>query len=139
MTALPPTPAAYLASLPADRRAALTLLDRAIRKAAPKLTAKMWQVMGKPVIGYGEFPYTFANGQEGTWFTIGLASNKSNMSLHICVCDASGYLLEKHKAGLGKIKAGRSCANFTKLDDLKLPAVTSLVEKAATAHNLFGQ
>lgn len=51
--AKPTTPAAYLASLPADRRAALETLHQAIRKTAPKLTPEM--ISG--IIGYGKYHY----------------------------------------------------------------------------------
>lgn len=131
---MPPTKLtkqSYLASLPDDRRAALTVLDRAIRQAAPKLKVKMRDMMGKRVIGYGEFPYTFADGHEGTWFIIGLASNKSYLSLYICCCDAKGYLIDQHQTKLGKVRTGRSCINFKKLEDLNLPVALALVKKAA--------
>lgn len=131
MTTAKLTPRSYLAGLPEERRLALTVLDGAIRQAAPKLKPKMRDMMGKPVLSYGEFPYTFADGKVGTWFTIGLASNKSYLSLYICCCDEHGYLIDQHKTKLGKVRTGRSCINFKRLEDLDLPAAMNLVKLAA--------
>ena len=51
--------------------------------------------------------------------------------LHICVGGEGGYLVEQNAATLGKVKTGRSCINFTKLEDLKLDAAMALVKQAA--------
>jgi hypothetical protein len=126
------TPDQYLASLPAERRAAMLAVHAAIRKAAPKLTPEIMKGMGSsPVIGYGKFHYKSASGREGDWFLIGLTAGKSYYSLHICAGDKGGYLVEQNAARLGKVKTGRSCINFKKLEDLKLDAAMALVKQAA--------
>lgn len=127
-----PTLAAFLAALPADRRDTMTTLHNAIRKAAPKLAPFMTSGMGpSPLIGYGKYHYKSASGREGDWFTIGLVAGKSGYALHVCVGGEGGYLVEKNAAKLGKVKTGRSCINFQKLEDLNLPAAMALVKQAA--------
>jgi hypothetical protein len=126
----PTTPDQYIASLPADRRAAILALHAAIRKAVPKLTSEIMTGMGSPVIGYGKYHYKSPGGREGDWFLIGLCAGKSHYSLHICAADKGGYLAEQSAAKLGKVKTGRSCINFKKLEDLKLGAAMALVKKA---------
>jgi hypothetical protein len=84
-----------------------------------------------PIIGYGKYHYKSASGREGDWFLIGLAAGKNYYSLHICVGDKDGYLVERNAAKLGKVKAGRSCINFKKLEDLKLDVAMGLVKQAA--------
>ena len=42
-----------------------------------------------------------------------------------------GYLVEKNAAKLGKVKTGRSCINFKKIEDLNLAATMALVKQAA--------
>ena len=127
----PTTPDELLASLPADRREAMTTLHRAIRKAAPKLAPFVTSGMGpSPIIGYGKYHYKSASGREGDWFLIGLVAGKSHYSLHICVGDKGGYLVEKNAAKLGKVKVGRSCINFKQLADLDLGVAMTLVKKA---------
>jgi len=127
----PTTPDQYIAGLPADRRDTMTTLHKAIRKAVPKLAPEMMSGMGpSPIIGYGKYHYKSASGREGDWFLIGLCAGKGNYSLHICVGDKDGYLVERNAAKLGKVKTGRSCINFKKLEDLKLDAAIGLVKQA---------
>jgi hypothetical protein len=126
-----PTLAEFLAGLPADRRDTITTLHKAIRKTVPKLAPVMMSGMGpSPVIGYGKYRYRTASGREGDWFLIGLAAGKKDYSLHICVGGKDGYLVERNAAKLGKVKTGRSCINFKKLEDLKLDAAMGLVKQA---------
>jgi len=127
-----PTVDEFLAALPADRRDTMTTLHKAIRKAVPKLAPAIMSGMGpSPIIGYGKYHYKSASGREGDWFLIGLAAGKNYYSLHICVGDKDGYLVERNAAKLGKVKAGRSCINFKKLEDLKLDVAMGLVKQAA--------
>jgi hypothetical protein len=132
MTKALPTLDEFLAALPADRRDTMTTLHKAIRKAVPKLAPAMMYGMGpSPIIGYGKYRYRSSSGREGDWFLIGLAAGKSYYSLHICVGDNDGYLVERNATKLGKVKAGRSCINFKKLEDLKLDVAMGLVKQAA--------
>ena len=135
---LPPRTAdEFLATLPADRRETMTALHKAIRKAVPKLAPTMMSGMGSsPIIGYGKYHYRSASGREGDWFLIGLAAGKSNYSLHICCGDKEGYLVERNAAKLGKVKTGRSCINFKKLEDLNVDVVLALVKQAAKTGGL---
>jgi hypothetical protein len=126
-----PTLAEFLAALPADRRDTVTAVHKAIRKAAPKLAPAVMSGMGpSPIIGYGKYRYRSASGREGDWFLIGLSAGTKYYSLHICVLDKDGYLVERNAAKLGKVKTGRSCINFNKLEDLKLDIAMGLVKQA---------
>jgi hypothetical protein len=126
-----PTVAEFLAALPDDRRETITTIHQAIRKTAPKLTPIMMSGMGpSPVLGYGKYHYKYASGREGDWFLIGLVAGKKDYALHICVGGKDGYLVEKNAAKLGKVKTGRSCINFKKLEDLKLDVAMGLAKQA---------
>jgi hypothetical protein len=131
MPATLPTLDEFLAGLPAERRATMTTLHKAIHKSVPKLAPLIMSGMGGPLIAYGKYRYRSASGREGDWFTIGLAAGKTGYALHICVGGEGGYLVEKNAAKLGKVKTGRSCINFQKLEDLNLPATMALVKQAA--------
>ena len=72
-----------------------------------------------------------ASGREGEWFLIGLAAGKAYYSLHICAGGEGGYLVERNAKKLGKVKTGRSCINFNKLEDLNLDAAMALVQEGA--------
>ena len=126
-----PTVDEFLAALPDDRRDTVTTLHKAIRKAVPKLAPLVRTGMGpSAMLAYGQYRYRSASGREGDWFLIGLVPGKKDYSLHICVGDKTGYLVEKNAAKLGKVKAGRSCINFKKLEDLNLAAAMALVKQA---------
>lgn len=124
------TVAEFLASLPEDRRATMVAVDKAIRKAIPKQKPFVTAGMGTPIIGYGKYHYRSASGREGDWFLIGLAAGKAYYSLHICAATTEGYSVEKNAKKLGKVKTGRSCINFKKLEDLKLDEAMKLVKQA---------
>ncbi len=127
-----PTVAEFIAALPDDRRATITTIHNAIRKAVPKLAPYMTSGMGpSPIIGYGKYHYKYASGREGDWFTIGLVAAKKDYALHICGGDKTGYLVEKNAAKLGNVKTGRSCINFKKLEELNLPAAMALAKQVA--------
>lgn len=124
------TVAEFLASLPDDRRAAMTAVHKAIVKTVPKQKAFVTAGMGLGMIGYGKYRYRSASGREGEWFLIGLGAGKSGYSLHICSASADGYSVEKNAKKLGKVKTGRSCINFKKLEDLNLVETMKLVKQA---------
>ena len=132
-----PTLDEFLAALPDDRRDTMTTLHKAIRKAVPKLAPAIMSGMGpSPIIGYGKYRYKSASGREGDWFLIGLVAGKKDYSLHICVGDKDGYLVERNASKLGKVKTGRSCINFKKLEDLKLDVAMALVKQAVKSGGL---
>jgi len=120
------TPTQYLASLPPDRKKALTTLHRAIRKAAPDLKPLIIHGM----IGYGKYHYTYASGREGDTAIVSLASQKQHITLYLMACDDTGYLAEQNKDRLGKVSVGKSCIRFKKLEDLNLDVVLELIQKA---------
>jgi hypothetical protein len=125
-----PTVAEFLATLPDDRRAAISAVHKAIRKAAPKLAPYVTAGMGTPMIGYGKYRYRSASGREGEWFLVGLGVGKGGYALHICAGGDNSYLVEKHARNLGKVKTGRSCINFKNVDDLNLAEAMKLVKLA---------
>jgi hypothetical protein len=125
-----PTVPEFLAALPADRQATVTAVHKAIRKAAPKLAPFIRTGMGpSPLIAYGSYRYRSGSGKEGEWFLVGLVPGKTAYSLHICVGGKEGYLVEQHAKELGKVKVGRTCINFKKLEDLNLAAAMALVKQ----------
>ena len=124
----PTTPTAYLATLEAGRKKALTVIHRAIRQIIPGLKPGIHYGM----IGYGIGPYRTKSGREGEWFKVGLASQKNYMSLYIWASDPqSGYIAENNKDRLGKVSVGKSCIRFKKLEDLNLEVAMTLVAAAA--------
>ncbi len=117
------SPAEYLAQLEEPRRTEVAALDALIRKTAPKLAPFVHSGM----LAYGPYHYKYASGREGDWFHIGVASNKSYISLYICAVDEKGYIAERYKADLPKANIGRSCVRFKRLGDLDQSALERLI------------
>jgi len=121
------TPAQYIASLPADRRAAVQSLHEAITKAAPDLEPHV----GGGMLGYGHYHYKYASGREGDSAVVSLASQKNHISLYMCAAEDGEYLAEKNKERLGKVSVGKSCIRFKKLEDLDVKVAMELVQRSA--------
>lgn len=118
------TPTQYIAALEEPRKSDIAALHKLIRKLAPKLDPHIRSGM----LGYGTYHYKYASGREGEWFRIGLASNKSYISLYCCAADARGYVAERHRDALPKASIGKSCVRFKRLSDLDPKALEKLIQ-----------
>lgn len=119
---------AFIDGLPDGRREAIRHLHESIAAAVPDLVPAMWA----NTIGYGRYQYRYANGREGEWFVVGLASNKSSISVHFCALTEDGaYLAEANRHRLGKASVGRSCARYKKAEDIDATVIADLAREAA--------
>ena len=118
----------HIEGLPEGRRETVRAVHELVRDAVPDLEVRMWS---EKMIGYGTYHYRYASGREGDWFPIGLANNKQYVSLYICAADEEGYLAEQNADRLGKVKVGKSCIRFNRLEDIDLAVVRELCERAA--------
>src|ERR1041384_5612057 len=123
------SPAQYLASLPEERRAALTMLHKVIRKAAPRLRPHI--VYG--MLGYGNYRYRYADGYEATGPVIALASQKQYISLY-AGCEGDGGLSKEDQKRLGKVSVGKCCIRFKKFEELNLVFAMELVKRCAAQY-----
>lgn len=83
---------------------------------------KMW---GDSIIGFGEYTYHRANGDEGQFMACGFSPRKSGPTLYIM----PGYtdysaLLDK----LGKHKLGKSCLYLKSVDGIDLSVLAELIK-----------
>jgi uncharacterized protein YdhG (YjbR/CyaY superfamily) len=103
--------AGYLAALPADRRVALTKLRALIRSIAPGAIETMrW---GMPSYASGGWAFSFA-------------SQKKHMAVY--VCDAR--VVQAHRSRLGKLKCGKGCIRFGRLDELPMGIIRDMLRQA---------
>ncbi len=91
-------------------------------KAATGLTPKMW---GDSIIGFGEYTYFRANGDEGQFLATGFSPRKSGPTLYIMpgYSDYSNLL-----AKLGPHKLGKSCLYLKSLEVIDLNIITKLIK-----------
>lgn len=121
------TPKEYIAKLDEPRQTEIKRIDKLIRQTVPEL--KPFIIAG--MLGYGPFHFKYPSGREGDWCRIGLASNKSYISLYACAADKRGYVAERYKKKLPKASIGKSCVRFKTLDDLDLVALKALLRETA--------
>lgn len=93
--------------------------------------AVMW---GQTKVGFGNFHYR-GKTSEGDWFHVGFSPRKQDLVLYLhCELEKQGALLEK----LGKHKIGKSCLYFKKFEDLHLPTLKKLINKAYKSPAIAG-
>ena len=124
----------YLASVPEGRKEAMVFLHAFIQKAAPKLKP----YFASNMLGYGKFPYQNHKKEMIEWPIVALANQKQYISVYVCAVEDGEYIAEKYKATLGKVSVGKSCIRFKKLEDVNLPALKKVLQKAAKSPGLVG-
>lgn len=125
----------YIASVPDERKEVITFLHNFIQKAVPKLKP----YFATNMIGYGTFPYRNYKKETIEWPVIALANQKQYVSVYVCSVANGKYVAEKYKNELGKVKVGRSCISFKKLEDVKLPVLRKVLQEAAKNPGLIIQ
>lgn len=123
----------YLALVTEDRSEAIAFLHKLIQKASPKF--KPW--LAYNMLGYGTVKYTNYKKEVIDWPIISLASQKNYISLYVCAIDKNGYIAEQHAKELGKVKVGKSCISFKKLEDLNLKNLDKVLKLAAKSPGLI--
>lgn len=124
----------YLDSLPEERKKPILFLHNFIQKISPKLKSHFAYNM----LGYGSFSYKNYKKEMIDWPIIALASQKNYISIYICAIEKGEYLAEKYKGKLGKVSVGKSCIRFKKLENLNLPELKKILQKAAKKPGLLG-
>lgn len=113
--------AAFIAQLDdtskrADAEALLTIMSD-ITQQPPV----MW---GDSLIGFGQYDYQYESGRKGTWFRVGFAPRKQNLTLYIM----NGFSHYQHLlAQLGKHKTGKSCLYINKLADIDVDILKQMI------------
>jgi hypothetical protein len=119
----------YLASLPEDRRKAMSAVRKVVRANLP---AGVVETMNWGMISYEvplkKFPNTY-NGQPLMYAA--LASQKNYMSLHLMGIYGDEALRiefeEAYRVTGKRLDIGKACIRFKKLDDLPLDVVADAV------------
>lgn len=96
----------------------------AILELMRKVTGENPVMWGGAIIGFGDYHYKYASGQEADWFLAGFSPRKQNLTLYIM----SGFAQYDDLLGsLGKFKTGVSCLYIKKLADVDLDVLEKLV------------
>lgn len=108
--------------------------DARRREAAETVLALMEEVTGeKPemwgdsIVGFGSYRYKYESGREGEWPLTGFSPRKANLTLYIM----SGFSrYHELLAKLGKHKTGKSCLYLTRLEDIDMKVLRTLIEES---------
>jgi phage FluMu protein gp41 len=129
------SPDDYLASLPDDVREDMIALDAAIAPVFAGHERVLWEGVfwggtEQRIIGYGDLRQRNSKGAEVEWFAVGLAAQKSHLSLYVSVVDDGQYILRRYCERLGKVKCSNANVTFKRLSDLDLPVAVEMVTRA---------
>jgi uncharacterized protein YdhG (YjbR/CyaY superfamily) len=106
----------YLAAIDPERRRHVEALRALVKKTVPKATEGL--VWG--MIGYA---------YEGRPFAA-IAAHKSYLSLYLMDLYTQPGLRKQHEKELRKLKMGKSCINFSSIDELPLATIAAILKEA---------
>jgi hypothetical protein len=115
----------------------LQKLDKLLKRSAPGL--KRYFHKGTPAgepgnalqnVGYGKFHYLAKSGQQVEWPVVGVALQKSYISVYLSVTKDGAPLVQSFAGRLGECRVGRNNFNFVRFDDLNLATVSALLAEA---------
>lgn len=114
------------------RKDSFLLLE--LMKNASGEEPKMW---GSSLIGFGQIRLKSPNtGREVDWLLIGYSPRKANLSLYI-----SGDIKNQHADALkklGKHKTGVGCLYISKLGDIDIKILKTMIEDSLTMEHFPG-
>ena len=126
---------AYLASLPAERRAVVATLRELVLKNLPKGYEESFE-WGYPTyeIPLAKFPDTY---NKRPLCYAAIAAQKNHYAVYLMCVYQDEKLLAKLKADFAKagkkLDMGKSCIRFKKLEDVALPAIGRAVKAVTPA------
>ncbi|HEU4333821.1 MAG TPA: DUF1801 domain-containing protein [Candidatus Eisenbacteria bacterium] len=118
--------AAFLKKVPDEETRADCFALVKLMKSVTRSDPKMW---GASMVGFGEYHYVYASGQEGDWPLTGFSPRKQNLTIYIMAgFDRYPALMKK----LGTFKTGKSCLYVKRLSDVDPKVLRELVAESVT-------
>jgi len=87
------------------------------------------------MIGYGKFHYLTKSGQQVEWPVVGVALQKSYISVYLSVTKDGAPLVQSYAGRLGECRMGRNNFSFVRFDDLNPATVSALLAEADRIFN----
>ena len=124
------------------RKIDLQRLDKLLGETAPGL--KRYFHKGTPagepgmrfkMIGYGKSHYPATSGQQVEWPVVGVALQKSYISVYLSGTKDDAPLVRSYAGRLGECRMGRNNFSFVRFDDLNLATVSALFAEADQIFN----
>jgi Domain of unknown function (DU1801) len=137
--------AAYITSLPENKRREMQALHQHILKVLPK--CKLWFLDGKddkgkiisnPNIGYGSYNIKYTDGTTREFYQIGLSANTTGISVYIMGIKDKTYLAQTFGQKLGKASVTGYCIKFKTLKDINIDVLEAAIRYGVEATNEKG-
>src|SRR6185312_3971780 len=116
------------------RKADLRKFHSLMRKAAPGLRRHFHEGtpagsagMRMKMIGYGRFRYAIKSGKSTSWPVVGIALQKSYVSVYISVTKEGVPIVSTYRGRLGELRMGGNNFSFERFADLDVKATSSLI------------
>ena len=132
------TPAAYLASLPPERRKVIAAVRAVVKKRLPKgyVETMNWGMLSYE-IPLSRYPDTY-NKQPLTY--LALAAQKNNYALYLTCTSGDRALMGKlaaaYKAAGRKPDMGKGCLRFKSLEELPLDVIGDIVASTSVERRI---
>ncbi len=123
------TPAAYLASLPPERRKVIAAVRKVLKSSLPKgfVESMNWGMLAYEV-PLTRFPDTY---NKQPLMFLALAAQKNNYALYMTNVGSDSVQKKKleaaYKAAGQKLDMGKSCLRFKTLDELPLETIGEII------------
>ena len=122
-------PTGFIEAQDEPRRSELRTLHDLITGTVPELEPEL----SGTTIGYGKYRYRYPSGREGDWYRVLLSVNRKSISIHVMGQEDGRYLPEVRAGEFPKAHVGQSCVRSTKLGDIDLDVLRTLIRDGASA------
>jgi hypothetical protein len=132
--------AAYITSLPENKRSEIKALHQRILQMLPK--CKLWFLDGKddkgkivsnPNIGYGFYNIKYTDGTTREFYQIGLSANTTGISVYIMGIKDKSYLAQTYGKKIGKASVTGYCIKFKTLKDIDIEVLLAAIKYGVEA------
>jgi hypothetical protein len=115
---------AFLASVADERRREDAQSAVELMREVTGEEPRMW---GASMVGFGQRPYTTADGKEHDWFVVGLSPRKASLTFYGLTYYGSN---EELLGQLGPHTTGKGCLYVKRLDAVDRDVLRELVERS---------
>lgn len=125
----------FLTELPEPARADMLALDDLIADIFSNAPRVMWEGVfwggtEQSIIGYGDMWQPRPKGESVHWFVVGLALQKSGISIYVNAVKDGQYISKSYGTRLGKVKIGAASIGFKELVALDLEVLREMLVEA---------
>ena len=125
----------FLTELPEPARADMLALDDLIADIFSNAPRVMWEGVfwggtEQSIIGYGDMWQPRPKGESVHWFVVGLALQKSGISIYVNAVKDGQYIGKSYGTRLGKVKIGAASIGFKELVALDLEVLREMLVEA---------